>query len=91
MTSTLVHSLGGTSIDQRTAEGITALLRYQQVSSQVLQPLLSAKPFSHDPVEFLRDTLRFEMECFPMLASGWPDNSTNAPETEIVMGRLPKA
>jgi hypothetical protein len=80
----------GWTIDRRTTEGIVALLRYPQVRSQVLQQLLSATTFSRDPVESLRDALRIEMECFLMFASEWPDNLTNATETEIVMGSPPK-
>jgi hypothetical protein len=86
----LVHLRYGWTIDRRTTEGIAALLRYPDVSSQVLQQLLSATTFSHDPVETLHDALRCEMECFLMFADEWPDNLTNATETEIVMGVPPK-
>lgn len=86
----LVHLRSGRVSDQRTTEGIAALLRYPQVSSQVLQQLLSAATFSHDPVETLHDALRFEMECFLMFTSEWPENLTDATETDMVMGTLPK-
>jgi len=80
----------GCTIDRRVNDGITALLQSSKLDSRILQQLISATSFRQSPNNRLRDALRLEMECFLMFASEWPDNLTNATETEVVMGRPPK-